>query len=405
MRKLILIIAVICFSLSSFSQTNLIVNGGYAPATDWLNPTDGLAEFWSTSAPLQNAFSIETGGGFIGNSQRDARTSGTTAGIWINQFLDLHSAADRYYCYLIYTSSSPIKVFTMYTETTGGGTMITAPAASTPTVLGGTINFIGEYLWGINISMSPPTAGGIDSLWFQIDSVYFSTTAPPANLATVITNAATNVGSTTATANGEVTANNGAIVTERGFAYSSSTLTPDIISDSKITSGSGLSVFSSDLTSLTPSDQYWVRAYATNSVGTSYGATVSFTTTAPSLPTVITTTPITSITDITATGGGNVTSDGGASVTARGICWDTSINPNIVGGELTTDGTGTGSFISSLTDLSASTTYYVRAYATNSVGTSYGDNVSFTTSLGGISWNGVTITKLNGVTVDKINGL
>jgi len=96
------------------------------------------------------------------------------------------------------------------------------------------------------------------------------------------------------------------------------------------------------------------------------------------IPTV-TTTAITAITETTATSGGNVTSDGGATVTARGVCWNTSTNPTTANSH-TSNGTGTGSYSSSLTSLTASTTYYVRAYATNSAGTSYGSNVSFTAS-------------------------
>ena len=95
------------------------------------------------------------------------------------------------------------------------------------------------------------------------------------------------------------------------------------------------------------------------------------------LPTV-TTTAVTDITQTTATSGGNVTSDGGASVTARGVCWNTSSNPTTANNH-TTDGSGTGVFVSSLTGLTAVTLYYVRAYATNSGGTAYGDQVSFTT--------------------------
>jgi len=98
----------------------------------------------------------------------------------------------------------------------------------------------------------------------------------------------------------------------------------------------------------------------------------------PVLPT-LSTAAISAITATTATSGGNITSDGGASVTARGVCWSTSHNP-VIGGSHTSNGTGSGSFVSNITGLSASTLYYVRAYATNSQGTAYGDELSFTTS-------------------------
>ncbi len=97
-----------------------------------------------------------------------------------------------------------------------------------------------------------------------------------------------------------------------------------------------------------------------------------------STPTVTTTT-ITDITATTATGGGNVTADGGAAVTARGICWGMAANPTI-GGSHTTNGTGTGAFISAMTGLTQNTIYHVRAYATNSAGTAYGDDRTFTTA-------------------------
>jgi hypothetical protein len=93
----------------------------------------------------------------------------------------------------------------------------------------------------------------------------------------------------------------------------------------------------------------------------------------------VATTAVSSISSSSASSGGNVTSDGGASVTAYGVCWNATGTPTISDSK-TTDGTGTGAFTSSIANLTASTTYYVRAYATNSVGTSYGDQVSFTTS-------------------------
>jgi len=95
---------------------------------------------------------------------------------------------------------------------------------------------------------------------------------------------------------------------------------------------------------------------------------------------VLTTTAITAITQTTATAGGNVTSDGGATVTARGVCWSTTTGPTIALSTKTIDGTGTGTFTSSLTALTAGTVYYVRAYATNSTGIAYGNEISFTTT-------------------------
>lgn len=87
----------------------------------------------------------------------------------------------------------------------------------------------------------------------------------------------------------------------------------------------------------------------------------------------------TNLITISATGGGNITDDGGEPVIARGVCWSTSANPTIANSK-TTDGSGSGSFASTLTGLSSGETYYVRAYATNTVGTSYGDEQSFTTN-------------------------
>jgi hypothetical protein len=92
----------------------------------------------------------------------------------------------------------------------------------------------------------------------------------------------------------------------------------------------------------------------------------------------LTTTAITGVTTNAASSGGNISSDGGSAVTARGVCWNTTGSPTIADSK-TTDGSGTGSFTSSLTGLTGGTLFYVRAYATNSEGTAYGNQVSFTT--------------------------
>jgi len=96
----------------------------------------------------------------------------------------------------------------------------------------------------------------------------------------------------------------------------------------------------------------------------------------------ITTIAVTSITGTTAISGGNITNDGGTLITQRGICYSTSPSPTTAN-TIIISGSGSGTFTSSLTGLTASTSYYVRAYATNSAGTAYGNEVSFATTAGG----------------------
>ncbi len=96
---------------------------------------------------------------------------------------------------------------------------------------------------------------------------------------------------------------------------------------------------------------------------------------------LVTTSDIGEKTQATALCGGNITSDGGGSVTARGVCWSTSQFPTI-SDYITTDGTGIGSFTSNITGLDGNTVYYLRAYATNSAGMAYGNEVTFKTYTG-----------------------
>ncbi|MBM3410246.1 MAG: hypothetical protein FJY18_01260, partial [Bacteroidetes bacterium] len=207
--------------------------------------------------------------------------------------------------------------------------------------------------------------------------VSFTTSAPPIELASVTTSTVTGITSNAASTGGNVTANGGAAVTARGVAYGT-TQSPTILG-AFTNDGSGNGVFISLLSGLTPSTTYYVRAYATNSAGTAYGNEVSFATLAPpAVMASVTTTSISSITSSGATTGGNVVSDGGALVIARGVAYGTAVNPTI-SGLSTSDGSGTGAFTSVLTGLSPATNYYVRAYATNSVGTAYGSELSFST--------------------------
>lgn len=202
------------------------------------------------------------------------------------------------------------------------------------------------------------------------------TTLQNIELPTVTTADVTDITQNTAVSGGNITDDGGATVTARGVCWSKD---PNpTIDNSFISNGNGTGSFTIEISGLTSATTYYVRAYATNSEGTSYGEQKTFTTLQYiQLPTV-TTTIVTNVTSTTATSGGNVTDDGGATVTARGVCWSTSPDPTIDDNK-TTDGNGTGAFTSQLTNLTHSTTYYMRAYATNSEGTSYGEQKYFTT--------------------------
>jgi hypothetical protein len=100
----------------------------------------------------------------------------------------------------------------------------------------------------------------------------------------------------------------------------------------------------------------------------------------------LTTSAATAISGTKATSGGNISSDGGATITARGVCWSTGQTPTISDSK-TSEGTGTGAFTSNITGLTSTTTFYVRAYATNSAGTAYGEAIHFTTTAPGIGDN------------------
>ncbi len=195
---------------------------------------------------------------------------------------------------------------------------------------------------------------------------------------TVTTQAVTGETSTTATGNGNITNLGAPNPTAHGVCWNTggSPTTGDSYTDEG--AAGATSAFTSNITLLSANTTYYVRAYATNTAGTSYGAEVSFTT-LPVAPTV-TTQVVTGETSTTATGNGNITNLGAPNPTAHGVCWNTGGSPT-TGDSYTDEGaTGaTGAFTSSITSLSANTTYYVRAYATNTAGISYGGEVSFTT--------------------------
>lgn len=196
-----------------------------------------------------------------------------------------------------------------------------------------------------------------------------------ANLPSIITNPITSITQSSATTGGNVTADGGVSVTERGVCYNTSG--SPTTANTKVVSGAGLGTFTSSIAGLPPVSTYYVRAYAINSAGTAYGNQQVFTTIG-SLASLLTNT-VTSISQTSATGGGNITGSGGYAITERGICWSTTANPTTSASRLVL-GVGVGAFSGAMTGLLANTVYYVRAYAINALGTAYGNQVSFITA-------------------------
>lgn len=184
---------------------------------------------------------------------------------------------------------------------------------------------------------------------------------------------AISVSYTSANVTGEVTDEGGTPVTDRGFIYGKQ----GEARQDTMYCGNGAGEFPTRLTNLEPNTTYNCMAFARNDAGTAYSGKATFTTLPMAQSEVMTYEP-TDVTQTHATCGGNVISDGGSEVTERGVCWATTINPTTNDSHLN-NGTGTGEFSINITGLTANTTYHVRAYAMNSKGTAYGNDVTFKT--------------------------
>jgi len=210
------------------------------------------------------------------------------------------------------------------------------------------------------------------------DEVVFATLVDSPIATTV---AATNVEPTTATLNGIVNANNQSTVVT--FEYGTSTdYGLEVTADQSPVVGTNDINVSATVSGLTGGINYCYRVKAVNSSGTVYGDNMTFN--SAHLP-VLTTVAASDITATSATSGGIITDDGGAAITDRGVLYSTGPITSIGGGpwaltpQRTYDGTGTGSFTSSLTGLRPYTTYHIRSYAVNGSGLAYGDIITFKT--------------------------
>lgn len=217
------------------------------------------------------------------------------------------------------------------------------------------------------------------AIYYGTDTIYGEQRifVTPDTLSTVTTAALSDISFTSVTCGGEVTYGGCTPVTARGVCWSISP-TPTPVGSHTV-DGSGLGSFTSHIAGLQPDTRYYVRAYAINSDDTVYGMQRYFNTLIP-MPEV-STNVVSDISYTTATCGGNVTSEGMTPVTARGVCWSTTTNPTI-NDSLTVDSLGLGNYTSLITGLQPNTHYYVRAYATNSDGTVYGTQRSFSTPVG-----------------------
>ena len=379
--------------------------------------TNAATDIYSASATLNG--NVTNHGGTTGtirgfvygtsaDNLADSVTSGTGSGAYSKSIAGLAPSTTYYFKAFASNSAGTVygevkqfatKAAVPPTVQTNAATAITATSAT----FGGNVTAAGNdpvtvrgFVWGTsssNLSNNVEVGSGTGSFTKEITGLTHSTTyyykAYATNAAgtsygqvksfatttitapAVQTNAASSISMTGATLNGNVTADGGATVTARGFVYgtSASNLSQNV------QSGTGTGSFTKALTGLSHSTTYYYKAYATNAIGTNYGEVKQFTTSSPSMPTVQTN-AASGITMTGATLNGNVTADGGATVTARGFVYGTSasdLSQNVQ------SGAGTGSFTKALTGLTRSTTYYYKAYATNSAGTAYGEVKQFTT--------------------------
>jgi len=194
---------------------------------------------------------------------------------------------------------------------------------------------------------------------------------------TVSTDSPSQVTYTGAKIGGTISADGGETVTSRGI-YISLKSEPSI-NGFTVTLGSGIGNFSIQLDTLRPNTQYYIQAYATNSIGTMIGDAVSFSTLKPAAPSIHSQSA-SNITQNNAIIGGNVISANGSAVSERGIWFGSSQNPETSGGKKIITGTGTGKFFTTIDSLSAETKYYFKSYAINALGQALGRELSFNTT-------------------------
>ena len=224
--------------------------------------------------------------------------------------------------------------------------------------------------------------------WFYMSDIKVVIWYTPIVVPTVTAQEVSDIDSTEATGHGNITNTGTENATKKGICYN--TTGSPTVNDSKVEEigDFGTGAFTAKLTDLLPGQKYYVKAYAYNSAGYGYSSEVDFTTDIQAV-TIITDDP-TEVLQTTVTANGNITSVGGSNATVRGFkygltqadTWDVHDDGDFEA----------GAYTKGITGLTANTIYWVRAYATNTLGTSYGEWIKFQTSATGVVPTGTKIS-------------
>jgi gliding motility-associated-like protein len=257
----------------------------------------------------------------------------------------------------------------------------TSGGTSNQSFTGLTTKLYSGHTYKLRMYLYAAASGMTTSRNLRIKNVVINGTviSPAGTQPSVTSNNVNSITKYTATATGTLTSGTLAVTTS-GVVWSTAA-NPTIALSTKTTNGPTTSgTITGNITGLNAGTTYHVRAYATSESGnTFYGSDLTFTTLPATIP-ALTTDAVTTILSTKATSGGVITDSGGVAITAKGVVWSTTANPTVPSANSTSNGTTAASFTSLLTGLTPSTTYHVRSYATNSIGTGYGNDITFTTA-------------------------
>ncbi|WP_313101371.1 pectinesterase family protein [Epilithonimonas sp.] len=345
------------FTGDSVTDSNVVFWSGTASNNSWTGTGD--TNTITPSVYVQLDVNPTNGGTFTINKIEGLVGAAGTGNMYYQAFYSLNS-----------DFSSPVQIQAS-TKLPNNGSSAINVTLSSPVVLTGSQKMYVRFY--------PYLASTATNKQFGLRNIKISGTmeGSVANPATVSTTAASLISTTTASSGGTISSNGGGAITASGVVWSTNQnpTTADFKTSENATTGS----YTSNLNNLLPATTYYVRSYATNSAGTSYGNEISFTTLANITSPSVTTVSQSQVTNKSFVVSGNVTDWGGANVTERGIVYSTTANPTLENAVIVSTGNGTGSFSSYAYGVNPSTLYYVRTFATNSAGTSYGSTATVTT--------------------------